>query len=48
VAPAPLLQKVKERLSHWLVARADVLLSRLEIMRRAGDRAAGRTPETEE
>jgi len=29
----PLLARVKERLSYWIVARADVLLGRLEVMR---------------
>jgi len=30
----PFLQKLKERVSHWLLARADPFLSRLEIMRK--------------
>lgn len=30
----PLLQKVKERIGYWLLARADPFLSRLEIMRK--------------
>ena len=29
----PTLDKLRERLSYWLIARADLLLSRLEIMR---------------
>ncbi|HEY5998592.1 MAG TPA: phospholipase D-like domain-containing protein [bacterium] len=29
----PLLDRLRERVSYWLIARADLLLSRLEIMR---------------
>lgn len=30
----PLIQKIKERVSYWLLARADLFVSRMEIMRR--------------
>lgn len=29
----PLIQKLKERFSHWLLARADLFVSRMDIMR---------------
>jgi cardiolipin synthase len=29
----PLIQKLKERVSHWLLARADLFVSRMDIMR---------------
>jgi cardiolipin synthase len=30
----PLMQKFKERVSYWLLARADLFISRMEIMRK--------------
>jgi cardiolipin synthase len=30
----PLIQKIKERFSYWLLARADLFVARMEIMRR--------------
>jgi cardiolipin synthase len=29
----PLLDRLRERLSYWLIARADILLSRFELLR---------------
>jgi cardiolipin synthase len=30
----PFMQKIKERISYWLLARADLFISRMEIMRK--------------
>jgi hypothetical protein len=30
----PLIQKLKERLSYWLLARADIFLARMETARK--------------